>query len=260
MSEISAHNATIIDQHNRQAPDYARLTGSMAIDRSAKFRQFAGPEASDLVLDVACGPGVLSTGLAPFVAHVTGIDLTPGMLAEAREAQVKLGLENLAWVEGDAADLPFVDGCFSLVVSSAAFHHFERPLDVLGDMARVCRSGGKVVVSDVTPAPDKSTSYDRIERMRDPSHRHAHSVDELRALGRAAGLGEARVETSSTGGIPFDSVLATSHPVDHSREEIRALLEADADSGEDRLGFQAHFADGKLMARYTTSSFLWMKA
>ena len=95
--------------------------------------------------------------------------------------------------------------------------------------------------------------------MRDPSHVHAFSIAELRELGRAAGLGEAAVITNSTGAMPFERVLATSHPEQHTIAEIRALLAEDATSGADSLGFQAQFIDGELMATYTTSAFVWQR-
>jgi len=257
MTQASAHNATVIDQHNRQAGEYARLTASLASDRPTSFRELMAPAPGDRVLDIACGPGLLSTGLAPHVAEVVGLDLTPGMLSEAGKRQASLGIENIIWVEGDAAALPFADASFTLIVCSAAFHHFERPAQVMKEMARVCRAGGRIAVTDVTQTPEKAAAYDRIELMRDPSHRHAHSVEEFLELGRGAGLGEAIVRPGQSGEIPFDAVLATSHPRDHSKDEIRALLEEDARSGKNKLGFQAHFTDGRLMAAYSTSAFRW---
>ena len=92
------------------------------------------------------------------------------MLEQARVAQEKHGIEGISWVQGDAAVLPFPDEAFSLIICSAAFHHFADPAKVLSEMTRVCRPGGHVVVIDVTPDAGKANAYDRMERMRDPSH------------------------------------------------------------------------------------------
>lgn len=261
MTATTRHDRTIVDQHNRQAPGYARLADSLAQgDRSAALRARirAGPE--DEALDVACGPGRLSLDLAPHVRHVTGIDLTPGMLEQARAALAASGAGNVAFVEGDAASLPFADAAFSLVISSAAFHHFATPGRVLAEMARVCRPGGRIVVGDVTPAEDRTAEYDRMERLRDPSHGHAHSLAELAALGVAAGLGQPEVHTSLTGPMPYAAVLTTSFPEAATREELLDMMRQDAAEGRDRLGFRAELgADGAVLVSYPMSQVVWVR-
>src|SRR5262249_32334540 len=163
----------IVDQHTQQAEGYAKLTQNMSGERP-KRHEVIGVRPDDELLDIACGPGSLTLELAPHVAKATGLDITPAMLDQARAAQARSGATTVDWIEGDAAHIPFPDGAFSLVTSSAAFHHFEEPAAILAEMARVCRSGGKVVVSDVSPEPGKDMAYDRMEKMRDPSHGHAH--------------------------------------------------------------------------------------
>lgn len=256
MSERSRHNETIVDQHTRQAPAYARLTSGMAGQRPARH-EVIGARADDALLDIACGPGSLTLELAPHVASATGLDITPAMLDQARAAQARCGAENVAWVEGDAARLPFPDASFSLVTCSAAFHHFEDPAAVLGEMTRVCRPGGRVVVSDVTPDPGKAAAYDTMERMRDPSHRHAHPLPELEELGRASGLGAPTSRTGLTGPLPYAAVLATSFPEEHSREDLLEHMREDATGGTDRLGFKAQLVEGEVLVSYPMSTVIW---
>jgi SAM-dependent methyltransferase len=258
MAEPSEHNAKIVDQHTQQAPAYAKLTSSMA-GRGPARHEIIGARPDDELLDIACGPGSLTLELAPHVAKATGFDITPAMLDQARAAQASKGVDNVDWVQGDAARLPFPDGAFSLVTCSAAFHHFEHPATILGEMARVCRPGGRVVVSDVTPDAAKTAAYDGMERMRDPSHRHAHSLGELEALGSALTLGDAATRTSLTGPMPFEAVLATSFPEEHSRDELLELMREDGESGEDKLGFRAQIADGTVLVTYPMSTVIWTK-
>ncbi len=260
MPDTAAHNDTIVGQHTQQAAGYARLTQAMAGDRRAALREFAGVVPGDVLLDVACGPGSLALDLAPHLARATGLDLTPAMLEQARAAQARLGVENADWVRGDAATLPFPDGAFTLVTAGAAFHHFAEPARVLAGMARVCRPGGRVVVVDVTPDADKAAVYDRMEKLRDPSHGHAHPVAELAAMGAAAGLGEPRVRTSLTGPMPYAAVLATSFPEACSREDLLALMRADAKAGTDRLGFKAQIGDGEVLVTYPMATLVWTVA
>jgi ubiquinone/menaquinone biosynthesis C-methylase UbiE len=259
MTSINSHNEKIVDQHTLQASAYAQLTSSMSGKRRAARHEVIGTRPDDILLDIACGPGSLTLELAPHVATATGFDITPAMLDQARAAQQAKGIANIEWVQGDAAHLPFADGAFSLVTCSTAFHHFENPGEILEEMVRVCRPGGRIAVSDVTPDADKTSAYDHMEKMRDPSHGHAHSVPELAELGHRLALGEPVVHTSLSGPMPYEAVLATSFPEDHSREELLALMRQDAESGEDRLGFRARIGDGQVLVNYPLATMVWTR-
>ena len=102
-----------------------------------------------IALDVACGAAHVAQEVAPRVRQVVGIDLTrpSSRLGAARLAAA--GIRNVLLQEGDAAALPFTDGAFDLVVCRAALHHFPDPAVQVAEMARVCRPGGRVVVSDM---------------------------------------------------------------------------------------------------------------
>lgn len=126
-------------------------------------------------------------------------------------------------------------------------------------MVRVCAPGGRVAVMDVTPDAEKMQAYDRMEKMRDPSHGHAHSLAELCAMGRKLGLGEPATHTNTTGPMPYEAVLATSHPEHYSREELLEAMRADAQSGDDRLGFKAQLADDRVMVTYSMSTVIWTR-
>ncbi len=260
MAQHTPYNDTIVDQHTQQAEGYAKLTqGMIPTDRRAGLRALIGLKPSDELLDVACGPGSLALDLAPHVARATGYDITPAMLDQAREAQARLGIDNVTWVLGDAAGLPFPDQAFDVVGSSAAFHHFENPAHVLAEMIRVCRPGGRIAVLDVTPEPEKTAEYDRMERLRDPSHGHAHSLAEFKALGAGLGLFEPVTATNLSGPMPYDAVLATSFPEECSREDLLRLMREDAQSTEDRLGFRAELAGDAVMVSYPMSMIAWTR-
>src|SRR5437762_9440222 len=121
----------------------------------------AGP--ADTVLDVACGTGLMSCAFAKVARHVTGIDLTPAMIEQAKAMQKADGLTNLTWHIGDVLPLPFSDGSFSLVFTRYSFHHLLDPKAVLAEMVRVCAPGGRVVVVDVFMSnPDQAEAYNRL--------------------------------------------------------------------------------------------------
>src|SRR3954470_21595005 len=187
------HKEEILDQFTRQAVPFATaaaIRNEDALNRIVKMAE-AGPD--DTVLDVACGPGLLACAFARVARHVTGIDLTPAMLEQARALQSQQRLENLTWREGDVLPLPYADATFSIVSTRFAFHHFLDPLAVLIEMRRVCQPGGRIVVADTAPAVDKAAAFNRMERLRDPSHVRALPAEELLELFAAAGLAGARL-------------------------------------------------------------------
>jgi ubiquinone/menaquinone biosynthesis C-methylase UbiE len=257
MSQHDKHNGAVINQFSLQAAGYSRLTRSWSPDRSTALRELVSVSAQDLLLDVCCGPGVLTLDLAPYVHQATGIDLTAAMLAQARTAQAEKGLGNVQWLQGDACQLPFEDHSFSLVLCSAAFHHLERPGNALQEMVRVCRSQGRILVRDVTPAPQNVAAYDRIEKMRDPSHVHALTTDELLSLGVGLRVGEPTVRRSIAADLSLDAILATSFPVTCTNEQIKALFLEEALSGNNGLGFGARIIDGDLRVSYPMTTVLW---
>jgi ubiquinone/menaquinone biosynthesis C-methylase UbiE len=260
MTATSAQAEQVMDQFSRQAASYSRLTGSMAgSDRQAGFRALIGVNPRDVVLDVCCGPGTLALDLAPHVARVTGLDLTAAMLEQARLVQATRGYDNVDWVEGDVFALPFADGAFSLVTCGAAFHHLLEPRLALSEMVRVCRQGGRIVVRDVSPDPAKSAAYDRIEILRDPSHTHALTPDEMAVLGRGLSIGEPALHGSVTADLSLDAVLATSFPQACTLAEIRGMFLADAETGQDELGFAAKLVDGQICVSYRQTTAIWIK-
>src|SRR5262249_53215851 len=141
-------------------------------------------QPADKLLDVGCGPGLVSCALAPQVAHVTGIDFTPAMIDQARALQATKQLTNLTWQIGDMRALPFPDASFSCTISRYTFHHLLDPAVVFTEMLRVTQPGGRILLIDVAPEKDKRTAYDHMEKLRDPSHTSAMTIEEMYALGQ----------------------------------------------------------------------------
>jgi ubiquinone/menaquinone biosynthesis C-methylase UbiE len=105
----------------------------------------AGIDSGHRVLDVGCGTGIvarLARERVGSTGQVAGLDLNDGMLAVA--ARIAPELE---WRQGDAASLPFPDGTFDVVVSQFALMFFPDQARALGEMVRVARPAGRVLVS-----------------------------------------------------------------------------------------------------------------
>ena len=110
----------------------------VAIDRMAI-------KPGDRVLEVGVGTGI-NTSLYPTTCHVTGIDLSTSMLEKARERVEREGLKNVRLLEMDAASLTFADSSFDIVYAPYLISVVPDPVQVVREMRRVCRPGGRIIV------------------------------------------------------------------------------------------------------------------
>ena len=240
---MGSHNSRILDQFTRQAAPFAAaapIRNQEALDRIV---QWAGVGPDDTVLDVACGPGLLACALARVAKHVTGIDMTPAMLEQARKTQQQQGLKNVSWEPGDVYALPFPDAHFCIVSSRFVFHHLQDPLAALRQMKRVCMPGGRVVVADMAPDPAKAAALNAAERLRDPSHVRALPEKEIGALFGGAGLAAPQVSYYRLES-ELEELLSRSFPNEGDADRLRKIF---ADSiADDALGLNTRWENGKI--------------
>ncbi len=85
------HNAVILDQFTRQAVPFAASATIRRQEILDRILEMAEPQPDDTVLDVACGPGLLTCAFARVVKQATGSDLTPAMLEQAKIVQQEQG-------------------------------------------------------------------------------------------------------------------------------------------------------------------------
>jgi SAM-dependent methyltransferase len=113
--------------------------------------KFAGIASGEDVLDVATGTGVVAVTAARAGAHVTGLDLTPELLDQARENARIAKTEDIVWTEGDAENLPYPDASFDVVVSQFGHIFAPRPEFAVKEMRRVLRPGGRIAFATWPP-------------------------------------------------------------------------------------------------------------
>jgi ubiquinone/menaquinone biosynthesis C-methylase UbiE len=140
------HRDVIRDQFTRQAEAFAAAAPMHDADAMRLLLEMACADSDSTVLDVACGPGIVTCAFAGLTKRAIGIDLTPAMLGQARALAARKSVENVGWCIGDVARLPFPSDSFSIVVSRFAFHHMEAPDTVLAEMVRLCRRDGHIAV------------------------------------------------------------------------------------------------------------------
>ena len=105
------------------------------------------------VLDLGSGAGTDSLIAAQMVGpegHVTGIDMTPEMLAKARASAAEMGAENVEFVEGEAESSPFPDESFDVVISNGVIDLIPDKAAVFSELYRVLVPGGRIQIADVT--------------------------------------------------------------------------------------------------------------
>ncbi|SDI45530.1 class I SAM-dependent methyltransferase [Natribacillus halophilus] len=142
------------------------------------------------LLDIATGGGHVSNALAPWAKEVEVMDVTAEMLQAAETFIRGNGHENLRFAEGDAENIPFAAETFDASICRVAAHHFARPDVFLQETFRVTKKEGSLYLLDNTaPEIDMFDSfYNKLEKMRDPSHLRAWKKSEWIAKVEAAGF------------------------------------------------------------------------
>lgn len=131
------------------AGDYAVVGTTLQIVGET-LCEAADVSAGDRVLDVACGNGNAALAAARRFADVTGLDYVPALLERARGRSAADGL-SLDLREGDAEELPFEDGAFDVVLSTFGVMFTPDQARAASELARVCRSGGRIALASWTP-------------------------------------------------------------------------------------------------------------
>lgn len=131
------------------AGDFGEIAKAYA-DGAADFIKRLNLQPGARVLDVACGTGNLALPAARFGAVVTGVDIAPNQIEQARKNAASEGLE-IKFDEGDAENLPYENESFDAVVTMFGAMFAPRPDVVATELKRVCRPGGLIAMANWSP-------------------------------------------------------------------------------------------------------------
>ena len=218
------------EQFGATAAAYTTSAGHGDRSALAALVALAEPRATDTVLDIATGAGHTALAFAPHVREVIAYDLTGAMLAETARNAASRGLANVTTRQGPAEQLPFPDAAFDIVTVRLASHHFADNAAAVGEMARVAKAGGRVLVVDNYGPEDDALDAElqHIEKLRDPSHVRSYRLSVWRQFLATAGLTIQREVTDhyseSPRGMAFDDWVRRSKTPPAQVEELRRLF------------------------------------
>ncbi len=189
------HHSSVVDQHRRRTAEEA----------AAFLLPHLEPAMS--ILDVGCGPGSITIGLARRVpdGRVTGIDVVEAVLEQARDLAAEAGVDNVVFEHGDLYALDYADGSFDVAYAHQVLQHLTEPERALREIQRVLRPGGLVALRDadygtMVHAPDSAELRRWLELYHDVALRNGAQADAGRYLNGwllSAGFEEIEMSASS---------------------------------------------------------------
>jgi ubiquinone/menaquinone biosynthesis C-methylase UbiE len=176
---------------------------------AAEYADFVLPSVgpTDRVIDVGCGPGSITLGLARAAGHATGVDVDDAEFADARAYATEHGIANVEFVEGSVYELDVPDASYDVCTLFSMMETLDDPLAALAEVCRVLKPGGLLGASSIEygglilRGPDEPLLrrfYDlRLQIYAAQGDVHIHRGSELRGLLLRAGFEQVEAGTAS---------------------------------------------------------------
>ena len=158
-------------------------------------------EPEDAVLECACGTGLLSAVMAPNCRQLTATDYSEKMLKKAKK-NCRI-FHNITYAQADITALTFADGSFDKVVAGNVIHLLDNPLTALGELDRVCKDGGMLIIPTYMNKDSKgnTSGFAGAVGKAGADFKRQFTVDSYRQFFRNAGYSDVKV-TLADGRIP----------------------------------------------------------
>ncbi len=217
--------------------------------------QFAGVDRNDVVVEFACGGGVVSATLAKGARRVVGIDITPKMIELSRERTATEHVVNVDFRIADCYETGLEPDYADVSLMRFALHHFHDPLRVLKEMRRITqKTNGRIVIEDVTSPSNELGSFylNTLERFRDPSHSQMFSIDGIFSLFKICQIKPTKIELYQRS-ADFEEWMEHVSPSEETLSTCRFLLEEDI--GRNLTGLDPKY-DGRGGITFTLNGIL----
>jgi len=227
LSQVRAARAEeAVAYFKANAPQWERIRSLHVPEQDVETAivRLLGPEKLDNLLDAGTGTGRMLELLSPHIGRGLGIDVSPEMLAIARERLAKAGASHCQVRRGDVYRLPFADGDaksgFDAVIFHQVLHYLDDPQGALREAIRVAKPGGRILIADFAP-------HDLEFLREEHAHRRLGFSDrEVQSWFKAAGLKPLALESlapsSGAEGLTVQLWLAESPGAAARRRKVEA--------------------------------------
>lgn len=150
----------------RHAADWSRIRALHVAEArvEAALLELLGEIETDSVLDLGTGTGRILELLAPRASRAVGLDVSPAMLAIARNRLDEAGLRHVQLRQGDAYALPGDLNRFDLVILHQVLHYLDDPARAVREAARALKPGGRLMIVDFAPHQEEALREEHAHR------------------------------------------------------------------------------------------------
>jgi ubiquinone/menaquinone biosynthesis C-methylase UbiE len=205
------------EQYNQMAAVYDQRWNTYVVNTLSFLKTWAQLSPLATVLDVGCGTGEFERlVLADHPTQkIVGVDISEKMLAIAKQ---KLhAYPNVSFQIARASVLPFANDSFDVIVSANSFHYFDDPNAALGEMKRVLKPDGTMVILDWCRDYLLCQICDIVLKLFDPAYQQCYNQKEFHSLLASAHL-DVRRATRVRFGILWGLMVATATPTEKTTE------------------------------------------
>jgi ubiquinone/menaquinone biosynthesis C-methylase UbiE len=216
------------------------------------LRGFIGGRSGLQVLEVGCGTGHWLEALQPSGVHLTALDFSAGMLAQA---QVRL--PRISFIQGMAERLPLATESFDRVFCINAFHHFPDKAAFLPEARRVLQPGGTILIVGLDPhsGVDQWFIYDCFKESFEVDQQRFPATSTLRAWMKEAGFADCTTQEVEhwTDRLPAHEILKQGRLDKAATSQLSVLTDAEYQRGLEQIKADMERAEAKGQTLFLTA-------